>query len=178
MIDLPNRLLRLRCSFLVITTLLVMLKTLPIQTGLNLIFIPDVLLVMSFSWIIQRPDIIGPILLTMTFLFADFILQRPPGLWALIVLFGGMFLRTRSIRFKEVFFIYEWATVSAVIIFCYTLQNVLMRFAFITLYDFKLTSIQALTAILFYPICTWIFRSMLKARGVYSTQKQADRIAE
>ena len=178
MIDLPNRLLWLRCSFLIITTLLVMLRTLPIQTGLNLILIPDILLVMTFSWIIQRPDIIGPILLTMAFLFADFILQRPPGLWTLIVLFGGMFLRTRSIRFKEVFFIYEWATVSVVIIFCYTLQNVLMRFTFVTLFDFKLTSIQALTAVLFYPICTWLFRPMLKARGVYNAQKQADRITE
>ena len=89
-----------------------------------------------------------------------------------------MFLRTRSIRFKEVFFIYEWVTVSVVIIFCYTLQNVLMRFAFVTLYDFKLTLIQALTAVLFYPICTWLFRPMLKARGVYNEQKKAGRVAE
>ena len=106
--DLPNRLLRLRCCFLVITTFLVMLQTLPIQTGFNHIFIPDILLVMTFSWVMQRPDIIGPILLTIALLFADFILQLPPGLWTLIVLFGGMFLRMRSIRFKEVVFIYEW----------------------------------------------------------------------
>ena len=157
---------------------MVMLQTLPIQTGFNHIFIPDILLVMTFSWVMQRPDIIGPILLTIAFLFADFMLQRPPGLWTLIVLFGGMFLRMRSFRFKEEFFIYEWATVSVVIVFCYILQNVSMRFAFLAPYDFKLISIQASTSVLFYPICTWLFRPMLKARGVYNSQKQADRIAE
>ena len=161
-----------------ITTFLVMLQTLPIQTGFNHIFIPDILLVMTFSWVMQRPDLIGPILLTIALLFSDFILQRPPGLWTLIVLFGGMFLRMRSIRFKEEFFIYQWATVSVVIVFCYILQNVSMRFAFLAPYDFKLISIQALTAILFYPICTWLFRPMLKVRGVYNSQKQADRVAE
>ena len=176
--DLPNRLLRLRFSFLIITTFIVMLQTLPIQTGFNQIFIPDILLVMTFSWVMQRPDIIGPILLTIALLFSDFILQRPPGLWTLIVLFSGMFLRMRSIRFKEEFFIYEWATVSVVIVFCYILQNVSMRFAFLAPYDFKLISIQALTAVLFYPICTWLFRPMLKARGVYNAQKKADRVAE
>jgi len=157
---------------------MVMLQTLPIQTGFNHIFIPDILLVMTFSWVMQRPDLIGPILLTIALLFSDFILQRPPGLWTLIVLFGGMFLRMRSIRFKEEFFIYQWATVSVVIVFCYILQNVSMRFAFLAPYDFKLISIQALTAILFYPICTWLFRPMLKVRGVYNSQKQADRVAE
>ena len=176
--ELPNRLFRLRCIFLVIAIFLIMLPTLPIRADFNHIFIPDLLLTMTFAWVMQRPDVIGPITITIVFLFADFILQRPPGLWTVIVLFAATFLGMRSARFKEVFFIYEWATVSVIIVFCYLTQYILMRLTFLAIYDLKLLTITGLTTIFFYPVFTWVFRPMLKKRGLHIKKKLVTEVSE
>ena len=175
--ELPNRLLRLRCTFLVIAIFLIMLPTLPIRTNFNQIFVPDLLLIMTITWVMQRPDIIGPITITVVFLFADFILQRPPGLWTVIVLFAATFLGMRSTRFKEVFFIYEWATVSVIIIFCYLTQYILMRLTFLASYDLKLLTITGLITIFFYPVFRWLFQPMLKKRGLHIKKKLATEVS-
>ena len=60
---------------------------------------PDIPLVITFVWIMRRPDVMDPILITLAFLFADMILQRPPGIWTLIALCATMFLRSRTIDF-------------------------------------------------------------------------------
>ena len=176
--ELPNRLLRLRCIFLVMAIFLIMLPTLPIRADFNHIFIPDLLLIMTFTWVMQRPDVIGPITITIVFLFADFILQRPPGLWAVIVLLAATFLGMRSARFKEIFFIYEWATVSVIIVFCYLTQYILMRLTFLAIYDLKLLTTTALTTIFFYPVFTWVFRPMLKKPGLHIKKKLAAEVSE
>ena len=176
--ELPNRLLRLRCTFLVIAFFLIMLPTLPVRINFNHVFIPDLLLIMTFSWVMQRPDVIGPITITIVFLFADFILQRPPGLWTAIVLVAATFLGMRSARFKEVFFIYEWATVSIIVVVCYLTQYIVMRFTFLAIYDFKLLTITGLTTIVLYPVCTWLFQPMLKKQGLHIKKKLATEFSE
>ena len=164
MTDLPTRIFKLRFIYLAIITLFLFLHTLPNQTNFDFIFLPDMMLSLTFVWIVRRPDIIGPILLTLTFLFADILLQRPPALWSLIVLCIGMFLRARAIEFQESFFIYEWATAAGLIICCYTLQYIAMRITAIPVYDPGLIVIQTASAIILYPIFVWLFRPLLKRK--------------
>ena len=164
MTDLPTRLFKLRFIYLAIITLFLFLQTLPNQTNFDFIFIPDAMLSLTFVWIVRRPDIIGPILLTLTFLFADILLQRPPALWTLIVLCLGMFLRARAIEFKEKFFIYEWVTAAGLIICCYTLQYIAMKITAIPVYDAGPILIQTASAIILYPIFVWLFRPLLELR--------------
>jgi len=79
--DPPLRVLRLQLTYLAIVALVVLLQTLPLQS-LPYPFAPaDVPLAITFAWIMRRPDVMSPILITLAFLFADAILQRPPGLW-------------------------------------------------------------------------------------------------
>ena len=176
--ELPFRLLKLRCTFLLIAMFLIILPTLPIRTDFNYIFIPDLLLVMTFTWVMQRPDVIGPITITIVFLFADFILQRPPGLWTVIVLFAVIFLGTRSAKFQETFFVYAWATVSVIIVFCYISQYIVMRLTFLPAYDLKLLIITGLTTIVLYPVCKWLFRPMLKRRALHIKKKLTTEFSE
>lgn len=164
MIDLPTRLFKLRFIYLAIIILFLFLQTLPNQTNFDYIFIPDVMLSLTFVWIVRRPDIIGPILLTLTFLFADILLQRPPALWSLIVLCIGMFLRARAAEFKENFFIYEWATAAGLIICCYTLQYIAMKITAIPVYDAGPILIQTASTIILYPIFVWLFRPLLELK--------------
>ena len=78
--DPPLRVFRLQLTYLAIVALVVLLQTLPLQ-GLPYPFAPaNVPLVVTFAWIVRRPDIIGPSLITLAFLFADASLA--PGLTA------------------------------------------------------------------------------------------------
>jgi len=161
-VDPSLRILRLRFTYLLIVMLLVLFQTMPIHTSIDQFSMPDIPLVITFVWVMRRPDVMGPILITIAFLFADMILQRPPGLWALIVLCGSMFLRSRTIYFKEVIFFYEWLTISIVIIICFIANQFLLLLTFLPTHNLEFLVKQALFTIMLYPIFIWLSRSMLR----------------
>ena len=160
-VDPSLRILRLRLTYLLIVMLFVLFQTMPIHTSTDQLAMPDIPLVITFAWVMRRPDVMGPILITIAFLFADMILQRPPGLWTLIVLCGSMFLRSRTIYFKEVIFFYEWLMIAVVVIFCFTAHQFLLFLTFLPSHNLALLVKQALFTIILYPIFVWLSRSML-----------------
>ena len=111
MVDSPLRILCLKLTYLLIVMLEVLFQTLPIHTSPYQFYAPDIPLVVTMVWVMRRPDVMDPILITIVFIFADMILQRPPGLWALIALCATMFLRLRAMYFKETIFFYFEAVV-------------------------------------------------------------------
>ena len=160
--DPSMRILRLRLTYLLIVMLLVLFQTMPIHTSIDQFAMPDIPLVITFVWVMRRPDVMGPILITIAFLFADMILQRPPGLWTLIALCGSMFLRSRTIYFKEVIFFYEWVMISIVVIICVTVHQFLLLLTFLPTHNLVLLVKQALFTIMLYPIFIWLSRPMLR----------------
>ena len=169
------RILRLRLTYLLIVMLLVLFQTMPIHTSSNQFAMPDIPLVITFVWVMRRPDVMGPIHITIAFLFADMILQRPPGLWTLIVLCGSMFLRSRTIYFKEVIFFYEWLMIGIVVIICFTAHQFLLLLTFLPTHNLKLIAMQAFLTILLYPVFIWVFRSMLHFSLYKTLQKQISK---
>ena len=161
-VDPSLRILRLRLTYLLIVMLLVLFKTMPIHTSTDQFAMPDIPLVITFVWVMRRPDIMGPILITIAFLFADMISQRPPGLWTLIVLCGSMFLRSRTIYFKEVIFFYEWLMIAIVVIFCFPAHQFLLLLTFLPTHDLAVLVKQALLTIILYPVFIWLSRSILR----------------
>jgi len=160
--DPPLRVFRLQLTYLAIVALVVLLQTLPLQS-LPYPFAPaDMPLAITLAWIMRRPDIMSPILITLAFLFADAILQRPPGLWTLIVLCAAIFLRMRTRGRKEVLFLYEWFIISLVIGVSFLTQYLALMFTFLPVPDVQPYIVQVLLSILIYPICKWLFRPMLR----------------
>ena len=161
-VDPPLRILRLRLTYLLIVMLLVLFQTMPIHTSIDQYIMPDIPLVITFAWVMRRPDVMDPILITIAFLFADMILQRPPGLWALIALCASMFLRLRTTYFKEVIFVYEWLMIAIVIIICFTAHHFLLLLTFLPTHNLELLVKQALFTIILYPVFIWLSRSILR----------------
>ena len=160
--DPPLRILRLRLTYLLIVMLLVLFQTMPIHTSIDQYIMPDIPLVITFAWVMRRPDVMDPILITIAFLFADMILQRPPGLWALIALCASMFLRLRTTYFKEVIFVYEWLMIAIIIIICFTAHHFLLLLTFLPTHNLELLVKQALFTIILYPVFIWLSRSILR----------------
>ena len=160
--DPPLRILRLQLTYLAIVALVVLLQTMLLQSLPYPVAPADVPLAITLAWIMRRPDVISPILITLAFLFADAILQRPPGLWTLIVLCASIFLRMRTRGRKEVQFLYEWFIISLVIAVSFLVQYFALMFTFLPVPDLQPYLVQVLLGILIYPICKWLFRPMLR----------------
>ena len=176
--DPPLRVLRLQLTYLAIVALVVSLQTLPLQS-LPYPFAPaDVPLAITFAWILRRPDVISPILITLAFLFADAILQRPPGLWTLIVLCASIFLRMRTRGRKEMLFLYEWLIVSWVIGVSFLVHYFALMFSFLPVPDVQQYVVQVTLSILIYPICKWLFRAMLSFALTQTLNPSASRAAK
>jgi rod shape-determining protein MreD len=175
--DPPTRVFRLQLTYLAIVALVVLLQSLPLQS-LPYPFAPaDVPLSITFAWIMRRPDVMSPILITLAFLFADTILQRPPGLWALIVLCASIFLRMRTRGRKEVLFLYEWFIVALVIGVSFLVHYFALMFTFLPVPDAQQYVVQVLLSILIYPICKWLFRRMLRFALTQTLHPSAPRAA-
>ena len=173
--DPPLRILRLQLTYLAIVALVVLLQTLPVQSLPHPFAPADVPLAITLAWIMRRPDVMSPILITLAFLFADAILQRPPGLWTLIVLCASIFLRMRTRGRKEVQFLYEWFIISLVIAVSFLVQYFALMFTFLPVPDLQPYLVQVLLGILIYPICKWLFRPMLRFALTQTMHPSASR---
>lgn len=75
-------------------------------------FAPDLLIVIALAWVVRRPSFVPAVAIAFVFLLSDMLLQRPPGLWAGLVLVLTEVLRNRSRSMRTLPFWLEWATVS------------------------------------------------------------------
>lgn len=77
---------------------------------------PDLLVCLVATFVLRRGDYAPAWAIVLVMLLEDFLTMRPPGLWALIVLFGSQFLRSRANLTRDLPFWLEWAMVSAVVV--------------------------------------------------------------
>jgi len=74
---------------------------------------PDVMLAVTYLWVIRRPELAPVWLVAGLFLLADFLQTRPPGLGAAAVVLTTEYLRRRSGLTTEVSFLMEWAVAAS-----------------------------------------------------------------
>ena len=166
----------LRLSYFVLVLLVVMLQTLPLSTAPTYFIGPDLALLITLTWIINRPDVMAPALIALTLLLVDLILQRPPGLWSLIVLSTGMFLRMRADGFIEEIFLLEWAMVSSIIATCYLVYHFALLVTFLPTNDVSVVLPQALLTVACYPLSSWMFRRLLRRKPISLNDKNTLRV--
>ena len=85
-----------RIAFVLIGLALIVLRLLPLQTIPQTWAGPDVMLCLVFAWSVRRPDYIPTFLIALMILLEDFLLQRPPGLHAALVVCASLWLKSKS----------------------------------------------------------------------------------
>ena len=126
---------------------------------------PDLILALVMAWGIRRPDYLPAALVGALLLMADLILQRPPGLWAALVVLALELLRARNHLWRDLPCPAEWAVISAVmtavvIAYWLVLSLLFVRHAAIGLY-----LIQLLGTILTYPLVVLVSTRVLGVRS-------------
>ncbi len=76
---------------------------------------PDLIAALSFVWVLRRPEYAPALLIGAIVLLADLMFQRPPGLWAALVVLGCEALKSRAPGLRDRAFGAEWLVVAMVV---------------------------------------------------------------
>lgn len=125
---------------------------------------PDLLVCLAFAWIQRRPDYLPPVLLVAILLLADFLLMRPPGLWAILTLLGAEFLRTRHQGNGEMPFPAEWGFVTVVVIAMAVINWMILGIIVVPHHGLPSALIRAVMTIIAYPLVVLLIRQVFNIR--------------
>lgn len=104
-----------RITYVVLASVLLVAPLLPLSAVPRAYATPDILLLVTAAWAARRPDTLPAPVVVGVFLLADFLFQRPPGLYAALVLLMTEWLRRRSLRLRKGSFLGEWVAVGTAI---------------------------------------------------------------
>ena len=113
---------------------------------------PDLHLAITFAWVLRRPEYVPPLLVAVTFLMSDLLLQRPPGLWAALALLGSEALRSRAPGLRDLTFPVEWLNVATMTLALFLGYRIILGVMMIETGPLSPTLMQALVTIAVYPV--------------------------
>ncbi|MBN9889197.1 rod shape-determining protein MreD [Salipiger abyssi] len=112
----PARIWIMRGTFVGLSLLVMFYHLLPLDMMPPRYAGPDLLVALCFAWALRRPDYVPALSVAGVMLLADILFQRPPGLWAALVLLATEFLKSRDRRDRESTFAMEWIAVATVLL--------------------------------------------------------------
>lgn len=127
---------------------------------------PDLILCFALAWVQRRPDYAPAILIAVVFLTEDILAMRPPGLWALVVLLGTEFLRSRESLLRDLPFVVEWMATGALIMAMAVVNWLILALFLVPQAGFGAVMLQVVATIAAYPL---VVLATLLALGVRKT---------
>lgn len=147
-----SRLWLMRLAFVGLCVLLIYLHLLPLETTPRRWAGPDLIVALAFVWALRRPDYVPVLSVALVMLLSDLMLQRPPGLLALLVVLGVEHLKKRSRGLREAPFFTEWTSVAVVLIAITLINRLILTILVVQQAPLGLSLMQMLMTILIYPI--------------------------
>lgn len=154
-----------RAGFVLIALLLLFFKLLPLGSAAGDWPGPDLLLCVIFAWVMRRPDFLPMTLVMAVVLLDDFMLMRPPGLWAGLVVLAAEFLRGRGALMRELSFWGEWLLVAIMMVGLLVAYRTAFAITFVPQPGFGFAMIQVLWSILCYPLVVALSRLVFDLQG-------------
>lgn len=149
---LARQLLTRRSLYLGLGLLVLFLRLLPLSNGVSGWPGPDVTLALTMAWLLRRPEYVPAVLIVGIVLLGDLMFQRPPGLWALVVLGGTEYLRIREASLRDLSFLLEWLTVAALILAMVLANRVVLAIFLVPQPALGLVLLYFLATVSVYPL--------------------------
>lgn len=163
----------MRAAYVGAALVILIVSLMPLDTGARRFAFPDILLALTFAFAVRRPEYLPAVLAGMVILLSDFLLMRPPGLWAALVLVGVSVLKAQGRSLRDQTFAMEWLTVAVVVaavFLCYRLVAALFMIPQVPL---GLTLMQMAGTVAIYPLvvlgCFLMFGLQKAAPGEVDT---------
>lgn len=122
---------------------------------------PDLLLLLALAWVARRPSFAPALVIAATFLLADFLFQRPPGLWAGLVLILSEIIRSRTHSLRTLPFWIEWSTIAMGIAAITLVDRFTLTMVLVPQASLGLTLLQLMLTILAYPLVVFVSYAFL-----------------
>jgi len=159
-----SRLWTMRIAFAALVLLLLFFHLLPLQTATGGLIWPDLILAFAFAWSVRRPEFVPATLLALCFLIADLLLQRPPGLWALLALIACEHLKGQARGLRDATFASEMVSVAAWIVGVGAAYSLALALLIIDRPPLIPVIIQIVVTLLAYPIVVAITHAFMGVR--------------
>ncbi len=138
--------------FVVICIVIYLGNLLPLQTLPRSWAMPDFVFLLAMVWSVRRPEFAPPALLAVVFLLGDFLLSRPPGLGAALMLIACGHLQRRSSRLNLAGFGTEWGRVALLILGTMVLERIILAITFLPIPNLSLSVVQGFATMASYPL--------------------------
>jgi rod shape-determining protein MreD len=159
-----SRLWLMRAGYVAFCLLVMFLHLLPLETMPVRWPGPDLLIAVTFAWALRRPDYVPALAIAGVMLMADLLLQRPPGLYAALVVIGAEQLKRRASGLRDASFAGEWAAAGIVVIAVALLNRLVLAILLVDQAPLALTALQALMTVAAYPLIVLLSHAVLGVR--------------
>jgi rod shape-determining protein MreD len=113
---------------------------------------PDFLLCLTLAWVVRRPDLLPAPVIVGYFFIEDILLLRPPGLWALIILIGSEYLRSRTEQLRGYGFWLEYLLVAGLLLVMFLANRAMLAIVMVPQVPLGLSLAQFLGTVAAYPV--------------------------
>ena len=165
MADRPaSNLWTMRAGFLMLAAVIIVLHLIPLDTVPRRWAPPDFLLIFTFAWLLRRPEFVPVFCVAIVMLMADFLFQRPPGLFALLTVIASEYLRKRTTVPGETSFVAEWAAVAVAVVGITIAYRLMMIVLLVPPPPLGLSLIQMVLTVITYPAAVVITQLAMGVR--------------
>ena len=160
----PTRLWVMRGAFVLLALAILVFHLLPLDTTPATWAGPDLVLAFACAWCLRRPEYVPAPLLALVFLLADLLLQRPPGLWALLALVGCENLKSRGRNLRDAGFGAEWIAVGTIVVGIFVLNRIVLGVVLVYVPPLRLTLFELGATLLIYPLIVGVTHFLMGVR--------------
>jgi len=154
----------MRVCFTILAFAILLVNLLPLKTLPNAWAMPDLLLGFACAWSVRKPSYVPILLLAALLLLSDLLLQRPPGLWAVLVLLCCENLKRRAQSLKSANFAIEWTTVATHTLGAMLAYRLTLAILLIEQPSLGLHLIETIMTIICYPIVVFTTHAIMRVQ--------------
>ena len=154
---------------------ILLVQILPTDLGPNGYPGPDLMLCITFAWVLRRPHYVPTLLIASVFLLGDILFLRPPGLWTALVVLAVEYLRGREPTLRELPLAAELGTVSAVLILLLLTNYLVLLIFAVPQAQFGLVLLQIVASLIAYPMIVILARLVFKVDKMSPAEVAAAR---
>lgn len=141
-----------RAVFVALAFVIIVVQLVPLDMRPVIWASPDILLAATLAWVARRPDYLPVAVIAAVFLLTDLLFQRPPGLWAALVVLLTEAVRKRARGIRNMPLLLEWGTIAFGIVAITLINRLVLAVVMTAQPPLGLTLIQMIATILSYPL--------------------------
>lgn len=154
----------MRALYVGLSLVMVYLHLLPLDTVPRGWAGPDLVLALTFAWVLRRPEYVPPLLIALVLLLCDLLFHRPPGLWAALVLIASQTLRGQTRDLRDMTFSVEWLSVATTLVAITIAYRVILAILLIDQAPLGLSLMQMVMTLFAYPLVVIVSQALFGVR--------------